>query len=129
MKQIIIAVTVISVLAGCKKLLTVSETEHYISGYLYNDCGGAPAKNRGLYMYRPGTRLEGETTKGTCATDSTGYFRMTYKANDSGDDLELRFANSNYAIVYLPSNPVVNIDNAKLYGVSFAKVRGTRNST
>ena len=80
-------------------------------------------------MYRLGTRLEGETTKGTCTTDSTGYFKMNYKANDSGDDLELRFANSNYAIVYLPSNPIVNIDNAKLYGVSTCSITVKLNVT
>ena len=118
MKNLIIGIALITMVGGCKKILNPSEPEHYISGHLYNDCSGTPIKNRGLYIYREGLRGAGETTKGTCTTDSTGYFKMDYRANNAGEPLELRFANSNYAIVYLPGNPIVNIDNAKLYGVT-----------
>ena len=122
MKNLIIGVALIAMLGGCKKILNPSEPEHYISGHLYNDCGGTPIKNRGLYIYREGLRGAGETIKGTCTTDSTGYFKMNYRANNAGEPLELRFANSNYAIVYLPGNPIVNIDGAKLYGVSTCNI-------
>ena len=116
-------------LGGCKKILNPSEPEHYISGHLYNDCGGTPIKNRGLYIYREGLRGAGETTKGTCTTDSNGYFKMIYRANNAGEPLEFRFANSNYAIVYLPGNPIVNIDNAKLYGISTCNITVKLNVT
>ena len=129
MKNLIIGIALITMVGGCKKILNPSEPEHYISGHLYNDCSGTPIKNRGLYIYREGLRGAGETTKGTCTTDSTGYFKMDYRANNAGEPLELRFANSNYAIVYLPGNPIVNIDNAKLYGISTCSITVKLNVT
>jgi hypothetical protein len=129
MKNLIIGVLFILILGSCKKILNPSEPEHYISGHLYSDCGGTPIKNRGLYIYREGLRGAGETTKGTCTTDSNGYFKMIYRANNAGEPLEVRFANSNYDIVYLPGNPIVNIDNAKLYGVSTCNITVKLNVT
>ena len=129
MKNLIIIIILISSLTNCKKILSVSEPEHYISGHLYNDCNGIPIKNRGLYMYREAEIRGDETTKGTCTTDSTGYFKLDYKALSNGIPLEIRFANSNYAIVYLTGNPIVNIDNAKLYGISTCNITVKLNVT
>ena len=129
MKNLIIIIILISSLTNCKKILSVSEPEHYISGHLYNDCNGIPIKNRGLYMYREAEIRGDETTKGTCTTDSTGYFKLDYKALSNGIPLEIRFANSNYAIIYLTGNPIVNIDNAKLYGISTCNITVKLNVT
>lgn len=122
MKNLIIAFAIILIITSCKKISNITEPERYITGYLYNDCSNTPIKNRGLYMYRNEPRGGRETTKGTCTTDSTGFFKMTYSADNGPEPLEVRFANSNYAIVYLPGNPIVNIDNAKLYGVSTCNI-------
>ena len=122
MKNLIIAFAIILIITSCKKISNITEPERYITGYLYNDCSNTPIKNRGLYMYRNEPRGGRETTKGTCTTDSTGFFKMTYRADNGPEPLEVRFANSNYAIVYLPGNSIVNIDNAKLYGVSTCNI-------
>lgn len=121
MKNIIIAAVFIISFSSCKKILSVSVPTHYISGHLYDKCGGVPVKNQGLYMHQ--NNLDpNENTKGTTTTDSNGYFKLEYNGNESSADFEIRYANSNYSVLILNGYNIINIDSAKLYGISTANI-------
>ncbi|MBC7537077.1 MAG: hypothetical protein H7258_15410 [Ferruginibacter sp.] len=88
----------------------------YVSGHLYETCGGAPVKNRGLYIYQLNAAIGSTNTNilATGSTDSTGYFKIPYGTKNPAARLELRLEGGNYAVIALPANLQI-IDSLKVY--------------
>ncbi|MBC7537076.1 MAG: hypothetical protein H7258_15405 [Ferruginibacter sp.] len=117
MKNLLTLSALCVLFCGCGKNDTTPTT--YVSGHLYETCGGAPVKNRGLYIYQLNAAIGTINTNilatgSTDSTDSTGYFKIPYGTKNPAARLELRLEGGNYAVIALPANLQI-IDSLKVY--------------
>ena len=104
---------------GCGKRDTTPTV--YVSGHLYESCGGAPVKNQGLYIYQQYTGTNGTGTLATGSTDSTGYFKIPFGTTNPINLVELRLEGGNYAVCTWPFSSN-NMDDLNVYNISTCNI-------
>lgn len=128
MKYFLFSFLIIFFFSACKK--SGSEETFYYSGHLYDHCGGLPVKGKELYIYQHVSAGGNGGTLGSGTTDSTGYFKISFNnAAKSPDEIEIRYANSNYAVFSTPGYNLENLSDLKVYEVSTCNISVALNVT
>ena len=119
MKNLIFLFIIYAFLGGCTKNDTTPTG--YVSGHLYESCGGMPLKNQGLYIYQQYTGTKATGTLATGGSDSTGYFKIPYGTSNPINPIELRLEGGNYAVCTWPFYST-DIDDLNVYNISTCNI-------
>ena len=106
-------------ICGCKKNDTTPTV--YVSGHLYQTCGGLAVKNQALYIYQLNAGSNSTGTLATGSTDSTGYFKIPYGTTNPINLIELRLGGGNYAVCTWPFYSK-DIDDLNVYNISTCNI-------
>ncbi|MBC7537075.1 MAG: hypothetical protein H7258_15400 [Ferruginibacter sp.] len=116
----LLTISVLCILfSGCKKNDTTPTV--YVSGHLYQTCGGLAVKNQALYIYQLNAGSNSTGTLATGSTDSTGYFKIPYGTTNPINLIELRLGGGNYAVCTWPFYSR-DIDDLNVYNISTCNI-------